>query len=578
MERARAWFEAHPLAIDLGLLLVVLVAAGALRLALLGEVPYGLHPDEAQVGTDAARILDGHPIGPYTEAALGQPSGHAYLATPFVALLGHEVLAVRLPLALVALATVPLLYAFARITLGRAEAFFASLLLATSYWHLLYSRVAHWSISYGAVALAIAICLVLGLQRRSRAWLIAAGACAGVGAYTYNIYAIVVVALAVAVTIITIVHVPRAERRWWLRSLAWSALTAAIVALPMIVVVATPGSTFWDHAAGYGDSGLLRSDEFREASLAEKVQLAAGQAKRFAATYTYDATLDLVDGNGLRPVFDPLSLALLGLGALFAWRRRTNPAIIIAVCCVAIIPLPAVLQRGSVMRQPVAAAPFAALLMALPLAWAWRGRPHIAAAADTADWKSERADSDAIRPPPSGLRPPVRPPASGFSPPALRLVLRAGVVAVVAAITAITVHDYFWTWRNSETVRFVYHAEVTSAARYIGGLPDGTYVYFYSDRHPLRLETIGFLAPDVEGVDRSERWARADGGSIEPIRRDVPVAFVLLEPYLSRGLLARIEERYPGGHIVTGLRDGRLEYAAYELPANPDAAAPIAPP
>lgn len=561
----RGWFAARPLAIDLALVTVALLVAGVLRLALLGDVPYGLHPDEAQVGTDAARILDGDPPGAYTTAALGQPSGHAYLATPFVAVLGHEIIAIRLPLALTGLAAIPLLYAFARVTLGRPEAFFAAMLLATSYWHLLYSRVAHWSISYGTIALAVALCVVIGLQRRSRGWLVAGGAIAGLGAYTYNIYAIAVAALAVAIAIITAVCVEREDRGWWLRSVGLAAVVALTIALPMVVVVADPGSEFWDHAGDYSESGLLRSDEFREGSLAEKASLAAGQAKRFAATYTYDARFDLVDANGLRPVFDPLTLLLLAAGLVFAWTRRGNPAIIIALCCIVIIPLPAVLQRGSVMRQPLAAAPFAMLIAALPLAWAWRWGGRTADVADVSDGAVERAGRASKR----QLRPHLLRVA--------RVGLRVGTIGLVAAIAAITVRDYFWQWRDSDGVRFVYHDEVTAAAYYMRDLPDGTYVYFYSERHPLRLETIEFLAPDVEGEDRSGRWAIVEGDSIERIRRDVPVSLVILGPYVEQNLLGEVEARYPGGRVVAGIRDNHVDFVAYELDADRDAEAPSVP-
>ena len=97
---------------------------------LLGNVPYGVHSDEAQVGTDAHRILSEGWIGVYTHAALGQPAGHAYLTTPSIWLLGDNAFALRLPLALVALAAIPLLYLLVRVSFGRVEAAFASTLLA----------------------------------------------------------------------------------------------------------------------------------------------------------------------------------------------------------------------------------------------------------------------------------------------------------------------------------------------------------------------------------------------------------------------------------------------------------------
>jgi hypothetical protein len=307
----------------------------------------------------------------------------------------------------------------------------------------------------------------------------------------------------------------------------------------MLVVVADPGSVYWEHFDDYAETGFLREDRFEQAPIGEKIELAAAQAKHFAAAYTYDATFDNVDGNGLRAVFDPVTLLLLSAGLFIAIFKRANPAIIIALCCVVIIPLPAVLQRGSVMRQPVGAAPFAMLIAALPLAWAWRFGGELAAGGGGA-------------------------PLVGRAGPGA--LLRAGAVAIVAGIGVLTVRDYFWTWREARTTAFVYHAEVTSAALYMDSLPDDAQIYFYSHRHPFRLETIAYLAPDVAGINRSERWAVSYGGSIENIDPTRPAVFVMLDNY--RRLLPHLIARYPDGRAVASIRGEMLEFTAYEVPAD----------
>ena len=124
--RLRAYTAAHDWSIDAALLIALTAVAGVLRLVKLGDIPYGVHSDEAQVGTDAHRILSDGWIGVYTHAALGQPTGHAYLTTPSIWLLGNTAFALRLPLALVALAAVPLLYLLVRVSFRRTEAVFAA--------------------------------------------------------------------------------------------------------------------------------------------------------------------------------------------------------------------------------------------------------------------------------------------------------------------------------------------------------------------------------------------------------------------------------------------------------------------
>src|SRR4051794_38542383 len=75
----RSYYDGHPRMLDATLIFVVTAVAAALRLTLLGNIPYGVNPDEAQLGTDAYKIMDGHLVGIYTHAALGQPAGHSYV-------------------------------------------------------------------------------------------------------------------------------------------------------------------------------------------------------------------------------------------------------------------------------------------------------------------------------------------------------------------------------------------------------------------------------------------------------------------------------------------------------------------
>ncbi len=522
----RAYCERHPWAIDALLISIVMAVAGALRLARLGDIPYGLNPDEAQLGTDAHRIMDGHLIGVYTHAALGQPSGHSYLTLPSIWLLGDTAFALRLPLALVGLAAIPLLYLLVRVAVARNEAFFASALLAISYWHLLYSRVAHWSISYGTVLLAALLCLALGMNSRRRAWFVASGVILGLGVYTYNIYPIAVAAFALAVAIISFVRYRGAEWRWWRGSVLALFAAALVVALPMIVYVARPYSYYWSHFGNYADVSVTQSQEYEDAGVGGRLKLIGEQAGTFLGAYAWQGEQDSIDASGERAALDWPTLVLLAGGVAMAARRWRDPMMIVAICCLLVIPLPAVLQRGSITREPLGAAPYVMFLAALPLAAVWR-----------AAWRSRES---------------------------WRLAAMVAVMSIVGIICAITVRDYFSAWRRSELVRLAYHAEITSASEYMRKLPDDTYVYFYSDRHPFRLEVRQFLAPNAHGSDRSYEFSTARASIA--IDRHGPVTFVLLGTY--RFLLPALMDRYPGGHAVVGTHDGVTEFEAYEVGAT----------
>ena len=144
----RGFFDKRPAALDLALGGFATLVAGLLRLIRLGDIPYGVHPDEAGIALDAVRVTHHGWIGVYSHAALGIPTLNSYLMAPGIALYGRSAFAMRIDLALVGLAAVPLTYALVRVAYARTEAFFAAMLLAVSYWHLFYSRIAHMSISY----------------------------------------------------------------------------------------------------------------------------------------------------------------------------------------------------------------------------------------------------------------------------------------------------------------------------------------------------------------------------------------------------------------------------------------------
>ena len=522
-----AAYEHRPWLLDATLIAVVTVAAAVLRLTLIGSIPYGVHSDEAQIGMDARRIMADVWIGPYTHAALGEPTGHAYLATPFVWLFGSNGFALRLGFGLMGLAAVPLLYLLVRTTFGRVEAFFASGLLAVSYWHIFYSRTAHSSSTYPTLVTATLLCVMMGLRARNRWWFAAGGVPFGLGVYSYNVYPIAVVALGVFLAIVVGRELleDRKSWAWWWRTLAVFGGVGLLFALPMIEYVSDPGAYYWDHFRNYQEVGVRQSPEYKEADFFGKVELIAAQARFFASAYAWEGRPDIVDANGLRPMFDPLTLALLLVGLVLGWGYRREPLIIAAYCCFVIIPLPAVLQRGAIMRQPLGAAPFAMLFAALPLALVWRG-----ALRRDVPW---------------------------------RYVMMGVVAAVAVAITVTTVHDYFWTLRKHPFTREIYFSEMTTASAYMRDLPQDTHVYFYSERASINLESRQYLAEHAQGTDRSREYSPF-AASIEDIDRSRPAVFLLMGAYL--GLLPDIEARYPGGTAREAIRDGKIEFVAYELP------------
>jgi len=175
---------------ELAALVVLLVVAAAFRLPALSTVPNGLFLDEASRGYDAySLLLTGRDqygarwplfaegLDDYT------PVLYTLLVIPSVAAIGLNELAVRLPAALVGIATVGMTYLAGRAYFGAAVGLLAAGFLAISPWHVLPSRTgAEWVLLPFFTTTGVWL-LVIG--RRSGPALLAAGVVLGVGLYSY---------------------------------------------------------------------------------------------------------------------------------------------------------------------------------------------------------------------------------------------------------------------------------------------------------------------------------------------------------------------------------------------------------
>ena len=164
---------------------VLTAAAAFVRLWHLTTLPYGFHNDEGNVTIDALRILDHGWIGAYSPLANGYPIAVNYWVAPFIKVLGEGVLAVRLPMALLGIITVPLAYYTFRMAIGWRGALCGSVLIAFSLWHLHLSRVGFPVIGWPVAELLAMLFLQLAFRHLKWWWFAAAGVCIGVGTWVY---------------------------------------------------------------------------------------------------------------------------------------------------------------------------------------------------------------------------------------------------------------------------------------------------------------------------------------------------------------------------------------------------------
>ena len=181
---------------NLGILLLILVLAGILRLAKLDQIPPGLHVDEAANAWNAYTLLktgmDQHgvrwPIFYYREFGQNPSAMMLYALLPFQAIGGLNVWTARLPSAVASAITVWLIYFVGARLFGRLTGLTAAAMLATNPWHLQMSRFDGVDPLLILGSLAVFLWANMPLDddedRRPRAWRAAlAGAVAGISCY-----------------------------------------------------------------------------------------------------------------------------------------------------------------------------------------------------------------------------------------------------------------------------------------------------------------------------------------------------------------------------------------------------------
>jgi hypothetical protein len=176
----------------------ILVLVGAFfRFYRLNELPIGLWRDEAANGLEALRVLDGHLKIFY---GTREPM-FIYLVALSIGFLGRNPLAIRAVAAVAGTATIPVTYLLVKEIFQRTDhkprlvAFLTSFWLATSYWHLNFSRLGFRGVLLPLFASLSFYLLWRGWSRldapmpgsrRTLVWFALSGFCFALAFYTYT--------------------------------------------------------------------------------------------------------------------------------------------------------------------------------------------------------------------------------------------------------------------------------------------------------------------------------------------------------------------------------------------------------
>lgn len=203
LQRSRPWpaLLSRLTKTDLILILILTCIGAFFRFHQLDQVPIGLWRDEAANGLEALRVLDGNLALFY---GTREPM-FIYLVAASVAFLGRTPLAIRVVSAIVGSATIPITFLLVKELFrstemrARALAFLTSLWLATSYWHINFSRLGFRGILLPLLASLSFYFLWRGWnelmavpdhdyyrQSTTLVWFVLAGLCFGLTMYTYT--------------------------------------------------------------------------------------------------------------------------------------------------------------------------------------------------------------------------------------------------------------------------------------------------------------------------------------------------------------------------------------------------------
>src|SRR3989344_2559770 len=170
-----------------GLILIILIAS-FLRFWDLKNTPPGLWSDEAMNGTNAIQALESDDWKIFYPENFGREGLFINIQALFVKALGHEPWVLRLPSAIFGLLTVFGLYFLTKELLSVRVALFASFFLATSFWHINFSRMGFRAIM-APFFLVWSFYFLFLAMRKQKEWIFAlAGLIFGLGAHSYIAY------------------------------------------------------------------------------------------------------------------------------------------------------------------------------------------------------------------------------------------------------------------------------------------------------------------------------------------------------------------------------------------------------
>lgn len=231
------------------LVILILSLAAFLRFHQLATIPGGLQVDEAMNGSNALEILETGHLQVFYPENNGREGLFINIQTPFVYWFGNTPWALRIPSAIFGVLTVWGVYLLGAELFSTPIGLLASFFVATSFWHLHFSRIGLRAICAPLLLTWGLYFLLAGIRRLRQGkpatgWMILAGAVYGLGFHTYITYRVT----PVLVGGMLIYYFFRAREEGWLApfwkaSVAFAAAAALVICPLLIYFIQNPGAS-----------------------------------------------------------------------------------------------------------------------------------------------------------------------------------------------------------------------------------------------------------------------------------------------------------------------------------------------
>ncbi|MBI5290857.1 MAG: glycosyltransferase family 39 protein [Chloroflexi bacterium] len=535
--------------------LLILLLAFFLRVAGLDSLPPGWRDDEVIETTVHAQIVldGGHPL--YFIQAEGHEPLYHYLSAGWIALAGNSLFSVRMVSAFFGLLTVAAGYRLARQLFGARYGWLVALLLAVSFWALMYSRVKIRHIAELPFAL-LAFSQLLSVVRRQES---------GVRGQESGDCSFFIVHSSLFILFLTLALYT------YFASLALPLILSAF-GLYLFILPRLPRPKIQTPAPAHRSLFIVHCSLFIALLLyfplarglfgsAQRLSVVGGPLTALRAGDPWPfiqntaSTLAMFGNRGDpewlynisgQPLFGPAGFYVFAAGAILClWRRRDPRYGFLLIWLIGGLAPAFASTPAASFGHSITALPAATFIAALPFA---ETSPRSAL-------RTQRRNGTVLS------------------------VANALAIIFVALTALRDLPDYFLRWPADPQVRYLYKADLHATARALRGAPADTYVF----DGPLSMWDRRAFLLDGVAVSSPPRWVNAEWAIVFPARpartlftpqpwqADVPPAQPAAIDFANGLTFAGWERR--GTDVIAHWRAG-VNYAAVEPPIGSGVASP----